>query len=78
MQTFKAVWLDFENEVKEKGKQSALVTYPEVAELATRSGLFDGQEILEAIRFLNDLGSLQYFEHISLKDRVIINPQVCF
>lgn len=50
--------------------------YREICELATTAGIFDEKEILESVRFLNDLGSLQYFENDSLKDKIIINPQV--
>jgi hypothetical protein len=30
---------------------------------------------LEAVLFLNDIGSLSYFDNKTLKDRVIIDPQ---
>ena len=44
-------------------------------EVANRIGMFDDQDILQAIRFLADLGSVQYFESTGLKDKVVINPQ---
>lgn len=52
-----------------------LISYDEVVDIAESSSLFDSNEILQAIRFLNDLGSLQYFEITGLKDKVVINPQ---
>ena len=42
---------------------------------AEENGIYDSEEILQAIKFLNDLGSVQYFENKSLKNKVIINPQ---
>ena len=69
------VWLNFENEVKKQSLKTSLVDYTEISEIASNSGIFEPTEILEAVRFLNDLGSLQYFENDSLKDKVIINPQ---
>lgn len=45
-------------------------------EIADSIGIYGEDEVLEALRFLNDLGSIQYFENNALKDRVIINPQV--
>jgi hypothetical protein len=43
--------------------------------MALNIGICEQQEILQAVRFLNDLGSLQYFEDSSLKDKVVVNPQ---
>ena len=70
------VWLTFEKKVKKKSKTSSLIDYTEIAEIASSTGIFDLKEVQEAVNFLNDLGSLQYFENDSLKDKVIINPQV--
>ncbi len=39
-------------------------------------GIHDEKEIIESIRFLNDLGAVQYFENHFLKQRIVINPQV--
>lgn len=66
----------FEREIKNKSNESALISYKEATDLASSSGIFDSKEVLDAVRFLNDLGSLQYFENDSLKDKVIIDPQV--
>ena len=69
------MWLNFEKEIK--SQTQALMTYDEVKSKAVACGIHDDQEILQAVRFLSDLGSLQYFETNGLKDRVVINPQVC-
>jgi hypothetical protein len=62
--------------VKEKSKTLSLIEYEEISKIAYDSGLIDSKEVKEAVSFLNNLGSLQYFENDSLKDKVIINPQV--
>jgi leucine-rich repeat kinase 2 len=68
-------WFNFEKKVKKLSDKVPLVSYDELVEIAESSSLFDSNEILQAIRFLNDLGSLQYFEITGLKDKVVINPQ---
>lgn len=40
------------------------------------AGIIDEQELLQTIRFLSDLGSVQYFEVADLREYVIIDPQV--
>ena len=54
----------------------SLSSFKSIAELANQCGIHEETELLEAVRFLNDLGSVQYFEKTGLKDRVVINPQV--
>jgi hypothetical protein len=68
-------WFNFEKKIKKMAEKVPLVAYDEVVEIAESASLFDSNEILQAIRFLNDLGSLQYFEINGLKDKVVINPQ---
>jgi leucine-rich repeat kinase 2 len=68
--------LTFEANIKKEAQRESLVTFKEITEIADSSGIYDQDEVFEAVRFLNDLGSLQYFETNGLKDRVIINPQV--
>jgi len=46
-----------------------------MVKIANENGLFDEQEILQGIRFLADLGSIQFFETSGLKDKIVINPQ---
>lgn len=69
------MWLNFEKEIKKETQ--ALLLYEDVKSIAEKCGIYEDQEILTAVRFLSDLGSLQYFETNGLKDRVVINPQVC-
>lgn len=34
-----------------------------------------GDEVIDAVRFLHELGTIQHFENDLLKDIVVINPQ---
>ncbi len=68
-------WFNFERKIKDLSVDKPLITLQQITEIAEASSLFEPGEILQAIRFLNDLGSLQYFEINGLKDKVVINPQ---
>lgn len=68
-------WFNFENKIKKLAGEKSLIDYKEVVEIAESSSLFDPNEILQAVRFLNDLGSLLYFEINGLRDKIVINPQ---
>ena len=68
-------WFNFESSIKALSNSKALIAYTELIPLAESCSLFDEQEILQATRFLNDLGSVQYFESPGLTDKVVINPQ---
>ena len=66
-------WLKFENLIGEC-KQDIL-KYQEVEKIADNAGIFESSEVLQAVQFLHDLGSLQYFSSEHLKNYVVINPQ---
>jgi leucine-rich repeat kinase 2 len=68
-------WFNFETAIKAMSKSKALISFSELVQLAEASSLFSEQEILQATRFLNDLGTVQYFESTGLKDYIVINPQ---
>lgn len=70
------VWLNFANKIKEASAEEALISMDQLSKIAESAGIVDKQEMLQAIRFLSDLGSVQYFEISDLKDKVIIQPQV--
>ena len=74
-ESFKEAYLNFESQVKEMIHYGPLVNHSSIVKVAEACGILDPQEISQAIRFLNDLGSLQYFETNGLKDKVVINPQ---
>ncbi len=73
----KDAWLKLEKLIKEESDKIQITTFENIAKIASEEcGLFEQNEILQAIRFLKDLGSIQYFENPSLKDKIVINPQV--
>jgi hypothetical protein len=60
---------------KESKKQSSVISLERLSEIAESNGIMDKEELTQAIRFLNDLGSVQYFELEGLNNKIIINPQ---
>ena len=74
-ETIPEAWFNFESKIKKLSDQKPLITYKEAVDIAESASLFDATEILQAIRFFKDLGSLQYFEINGLKDKIVINPQ---
>ncbi len=75
---FQQAWLNFDQLIKKESESNSLISFDELTEKAALVGVIDKQEVLQSIRFLSDLGSMQYFEVNGLKDKVIINPQVGF
>ena len=70
------MWLEFERLVKERSTKDNLLTIADMTEFGEKCGITETGEVLEVVRFLSDLGSLQYFETNGLKDKVVIKPQV--
>ena len=69
--------MKLELSIKEESKKTQITTFENISRIASEEcGLYEPNEILQAIRFLKDLGSLQYFENPSLRDKIVINPQV--
>ena len=58
-----------------KREKDSVISYEEVEELATDTGIFDKAEISGAVQFLHDLGALQHFNNEYLKDKVVVDPQ---
>lgn len=54
----------------------SLLDYAEVVKIAATHGIFDSSELMQALQFLHDLGSIMYFSNQEiLRTRVVINPQ---
>jgi leucine-rich repeat kinase 2 len=66
-------WLTFEQIIGKSHED--ILEYREVEALAHSAGIFEPSETLQAIQFLHDLGSVQYFSSEHLKNFVVINPQ---
>ncbi|XP_025077380.1 uncharacterized protein LOC112554025 isoform X3 [Pomacea canaliculata] len=68
------VWLSFEDNMKRIADRS-VIPYSELEKIANQSGIFEKSEVVQAVQFLHELGSLQHFTKEFLKDQVVINPQ---
>ncbi|XP_076465791.1 uncharacterized protein LOC143297367 [Babylonia areolata] len=68
------VWLGFEDNLKMITDRS-VIPYTELENIASQSGIFEASEVVQAVQFLHELGSLQHFTNDFLKDQVVINPQ---
>ncbi|XP_033763307.1 uncharacterized protein LOC117344606 [Pecten maximus] len=70
-------WLTLEQRViqKRKEEQLDLIKWKGVEDIASACGIVDGQELVQAVQFLHDLGSLQFFNTEFLRGHVVIYPQ---
>lgn len=68
-------WLEFETNLHELKKEKYLLEYSEAEKIADSHGIFDKNELTQALIFLHDLGSIMYFNNQFLRDKVVINPQ---
>jgi len=68
-------WFNLEKEIRSLSTSKFLIAYSEMVEIAVEHGLFGELEIQQGIRFLNDLGIIQYFKNSGLQENIIINPQ---
>ncbi|CAH1783022.1 unnamed protein product [Owenia fusiformis] len=68
------VWLSFEKKLLTIRKES-VVELTRVSEIAVECGIMEMDELLQAVAFLHDLGSIVYFNNKALRDKVILNPQ---
>ncbi|XP_050400370.2 uncharacterized protein LOC126817438 [Patella vulgata] len=68
------VWLGLEKSLQEI-QEKCVIEYSELEKRANTSGIFDKSEVSQALQFLHELGSLQYFQNEFLKKHVVISPQ---
>ena len=82
-------WLSFEKKLSERRHKTlshalrnellktnqSIVLVSEIVKIADSCGIYDIDELEQALQFFTDLGSIQYFKTDFLRDRVIINPQ---
>lgn len=69
------LWIKFETNIRDLREKKPLMSFKEVLEVAENSSILDESDFLQAIRFLGDLGTIQYFETSGLKDKIVIDPQ---
>ncbi|XP_035826698.1 uncharacterized protein LOC101848126 [Aplysia californica] len=70
-------WLSLERKLDKlrADKDKALLPWEEVDQVANAAGIFDQSELVQAIQFLHDLGSVQFFNTNFLRSHVVIVPQ---
>jgi leucine-rich repeat kinase 2 len=54
------VYLNFEKNVKIESQKNSLITYDRIIEIAELSNMYDKEEILEAVKFLNGIFPFTY------------------
>uniref|UniRef100_A0A1I8IUY9 non-specific serine/threonine protein kinase n=1 Tax=Macrostomum lignano TaxID=282301 RepID=A0A1I8IUY9_9PLAT len=71
------IFLDFEDRLIEKRTRDhvKILDWQEVADLAQSQGLYEDKHVRQAVSFLNDIGSVQYFDTDYLRHKVVINPK---
>ncbi|GFN74887.1 leucine-rich repeat serine/threonine-protein kinase 1, partial [Plakobranchus ocellatus] len=68
-------WLSLEKHLDSMRRQEALLPYSKIEDEAGSAGIFDSTELVQAVQFLHDLGSLQFFNTTFLRSHVVIVPQ---
>ena len=56
-------------------KDFNILDYEEVEKIALNYGIFDKNELAQALQFMHELGSLIHFNNEFLRQKVVINPQ---
>jgi leucine-rich repeat kinase 2 len=56
-------------------KHHNILDFEEVEKIAANHGIFQKNELAQALQFLHDLGSLIHFNNEFLREKVVINPQ---
>ncbi|XP_033743245.1 uncharacterized protein LOC117329409 isoform X2 [Pecten maximus] len=69
------VWLNLEKKILAERSKHSILKWETVKNFAIDNGIFDDKDVKQAVKFLDDLGTLQYFDNDFLRDRVVINPQ---
>ncbi|CAD5126586.1 DgyrCDS14676 [Dimorphilus gyrociliatus] len=68
-------WLDFEEKLYKVSKTLNIISIEEAIGFAEETGIIDKAEFYQAVEFLHELGSIQYFQNEYLRKQIIINPQ---
>lgn len=69
------VWLNLEKQILAERTKQSILDYSVIEDFAMEHGIFDDKDVKQAIKFLDDLGTVQYFDNDFLRDKVVINPQ---
>ncbi|KAK3737158.1 hypothetical protein RRG08_016463 [Elysia crispata] len=68
-------WLSLEKHLDKLRAKEALLPWKKIEEVAGTAGIFDNTELVQAVQFLHDLGSLQFFNTPFLRSHVVVVPQ---
>ena len=69
------VYLNLESNLIADRRSKKTVSWSSVVDEAVKVGLFEDRVVKEAVLFLHQLGSVQYFDKEFLRDIVVIDPQ---
>ncbi|XP_074647641.1 uncharacterized protein LOC141903425 [Tubulanus polymorphus] len=69
------MWLSFESKIIKKRDETSVMAWEDVEEMALETGIYEEKDIRQAVMFLHELGTVQYFNSEFLRDRVVVNPQ---
>ncbi|XP_061180809.1 uncharacterized protein LOC133189455 [Saccostrea echinata] len=69
------VWLNLEEKMLKMRKDSSILSWSQVEQIARDEGIYHEQDLKEAISFLDNLGTVQYFDTDFLRDKVVVDPQ---
>ncbi|XP_012936376.2 uncharacterized protein LOC106011403 [Aplysia californica] len=69
------VWLNMEKKILAARAQTSILPWKVIKDFGMEVGIYDEKDIREAIQFLHELGTVQYFDNDFLRQQVVINPQ---
>ncbi|KAK7485956.1 hypothetical protein BaRGS_00022822 [Batillaria attramentaria] len=69
------VWLNLEKKILASRTSTSFLEWQKIKDFGMEVGIYDEKDIREAIQFLHELGTVQYFDNDFLRNIVVINPQ---
>ncbi|XP_046560391.1 probable serine/threonine-protein kinase roco11, partial [Haliotis rubra] len=70
------VWLNLEKKILAARSSTSILKWEVIKEYGMEVGIYDEKDIKEAVQFLHELGTVQYFDNdFLLEDQIVINPQ---
>ena len=69
------VWLKFKEGLLAERSTNQIVKWSTIQRIGIENGIYEENDTQQAVQFLHDLGTLQYFDNELLKDFVVIDPQ---
>ncbi|PVD34730.1 hypothetical protein C0Q70_06007 [Pomacea canaliculata] len=69
------VWLSLEQKILAERSTKSILQWEIIKGFSMEVGIYDEKDIKEAIQFLHELGTVQYFDNDFLREIIVINPQ---